>query len=362
VKILVTGGTGFLGAHLVRTLARSGYFVRVIARTPPVSASERPGDPSGNRSNFESLSGALENIEFLQGDLANRELVRRAVSGVEVIYHLAGLVSFDPKDGRRMYQLHVDYTRDLLQAANEAGVRRIVLASTSGTIAVSKEERIGVEGDEYPLTLVGRWPYYLSKIYQEKIALQFCRERSMPLVVLNPGLLLGPGDERLSSTWIVAKFLNRDIPTMPRGGLCFVDVRDAAKAFAAAISAGELYGRHLMGINMPFTKFFARLERLTGVPAPKLRLPLPLSLLGAQLLERWAKARGVEPPIDRPSVEIGDHFYYVDSSKSERLLDFKARDPQETLLDTVRSLFFTMPPGSVPGTKARLREARAKGG
>jgi dihydroflavonol-4-reductase len=281
---------------------------------------------------------------------------------VDAVYHLAGLVSFDPKDGRRMYQLHVDCTRDLLQAAAEAGVSRIVLASSSGTIAASKEDRISVEEDEYPLTVVGRWPYYLSKIYQEKLSLKFCRERSIPLVVLNPGLLLGPGDERLSSTWIVAKFLHRDIPSMPRGGLCFVDVRDAAKAFAAALTAGEVYGRHLLGVNMSFSDFFARLQRLSGVAAPALKLPLPLSLLGAELLGRWAKARGLEPPIDRTSVEIGDHFFYVNSAKSERLLDFKARDPQETLLDTVKSLISQMPSSSLPGTKGRLEQARAKSG
>src|SRR5262249_24880680 len=154
-----------------------------------------------------------------------------------------------------------------------------------------------------PITVVGRWPYYLSKIYQEKLALQFCRDHSIPLVVLNPSLFLGPGDDRMSSTWIVSRFLNQDIPVMRSGGLSFVDVRDAAEAFFNALTHGELFGRHLMGVNMSLADLFGRLERMTGVPAPKLRLPSKMNVLGARVLERLADARGVDPRIDRWSVE-----------------------------------------------------------
>jgi len=259
-----------------------------------------------------------------------------------------------------MYQLHVDGTRRLLEAAREAGVKRIVLASTSGTIAVSRSDAVASEEADYPIAVVGRWPYYLSKIYQEKLALRFCQEHSIPLVVLNPSLLLGPGDDRLSSTWIISKFLNRDIPAMPSGGLSFVDCRDAADAFAAALTGGEVFGRHLMGINISFSEFFGRLSRLTGVAAPALRLPSQANVLGVSLLERWSKLRGLDPPIDRHSVDIGEHFFYVDSSKAERLLGFRARDPQQTLLDTVSYLMAKMPADSLPGVKGRLRELRER--
>jgi dihydroflavonol-4-reductase len=298
------------------------------------------------------------NGEFFQGDLRDPEPLRRATAKVEVIYHLAGLVSFNPRDGRAMYELHVDGTRRLLEAAEESGAQRIILASTSGTIAVSSKEAIANEENDHPIAVVGRWPYYLSKIYQEKLALRFCREHSIPLVVLNPGLLLGPGDDRLSSTWIVSKFLNQDIPAMPSGGLSFVDCRDAAAAFAAALTAGEVFGRHLMGVNMSFREFFGRLNRLTGVPSPRLRLPSQVNALGAGLLERWSRMRGVDPPVDRHSVEIGEHFFYVDSSKAERLLGFKARDPQQTLQDSVAYLMSRMPPDSLPGLKGRLKQLR----
>ncbi|MBN1208080.1 MAG: NAD-dependent epimerase/dehydratase family protein [Myxococcaceae bacterium] len=339
MKLLVTGGTGFLGIHLVPKLLEAGHEVRLIGRT-------RPSAPG------------LARAEFVQGDLKDREAVRRALEGVEAVYHLAGLVSFQDKDARRMYELHVDATRELVRDVREAGVKRFILASTSGTIAVSKEERLGREEDDYPITLVGRWPYYLSKIYEEKLTLEYCRKHSIPLVVLNPSLLMGPGDDRLSSTWTVVKFLNRELPAMPGGGMSFVDARDAADAFVSALTRGELYGRHLMGVNMSMADFFERLERLTGVAAPRLRLPSKVNVVGAKLLERWAKLRGTKPALDPQEVDVGEHYFYLDASKAEQELGFHARDPHETLHDTVQYLFTKMPPTDLPGTKGRLAELR----
>ncbi len=341
MKILVTGGTGFLGTHLVPQLLAQGHSVRLFGRTPPRAL------PAG--------------VEFLQGDVKDSAALKRAVAGIEAIYHLAGLVSFRPEDGRKMYELHVEGTRQLLGAAREAGQKpRIVLASTSGTIAVGKDDTVRDETHDYPITVVGKWPYYLSKIYEEKLALEYCRKHALPLVVLNPSLLLGPGDERLSSTWTVVKFLNRDIPAMPSGGISFVDVRDAAKAFVAALTDGELQGRHLMGVNMPLSEFFERLERLSGVPAPRLKLPSKLNIFGAQLLGKLAEARGSEAVLHSQEVEIGEHFFYLDASKAEQLLGFRARDPQETLFETVRDVLAKLPAGSLPGTKGRLADLRAK--
>jgi dihydroflavonol-4-reductase len=339
VKLLITGGSGFLGAHLVPRLVAAGHEVRIIGRSKPAGP-------------------AFDKAEYVPGDLKNREAVRRALQGVEAVYHLAGLVSFQDKDARRMYELHVDATRELLQDVREAGVQRVILASTSGTIAVSKEERVGTEDDDYPIPVVGRWPYYLSKIYEEKLALEYCRKHAIPLVVLNPSLLMGPGDERLSSTWTVMKFLQGELPAMPGGGMCLVDVRDAAEAFAHALTRGEVYGRHLMGVNLHMDDFFHRLERLSGVRAPRLKLPSRANVLGAKLLEQVAKWRGTTPTLDPQEVDVGEHFFWVDASKAERELGFQARDVHETLHDTVQYLYTRMAPGHLPGTKGRLGELR----
>ena len=338
--ILVTGATGFLGKALVPKLAASGHRVRMVGRSAPGAE-------------------LLAHGEFVQGDLTDRAVARGALAGVDVLYHLAGMVSFDPSDGPAMYRIHVAGTRGLLEEVRaRGGLERMVLASTSGTTAVSRTERTATEEDLPPVEVVGRWPYYLSKIYEEKLVLEYSRKHGLPVVVLNPSLLLGPGDERLSSTWTVMKFLQRDLPAMPNGGMSFVDVRDAADAFAAALGRGEVGGKHLMGVNMSMSEFFGRLERISGVPAPRLRLPSKVNVLGGKLLEKLADVRGKEPALDAASVEIGEHWFWVDSRKAEYQLGFAPRDPQETLQDTVMDLLSRMPEKQWPGTKGRLASLR----
>jgi dihydroflavonol-4-reductase len=313
VKLLVTGATGFLGSTLVPLLLEQGHAVRALQR----------GEAS--------IPGA----EVIKGDVRDEVTVRKALQGIEGVYHLAGLVSRDPADARKMYELHVDGTRNLFAEAVRAGVQRVVLASSSGTVGVSKTRRVAVESDDYPIETVGRWPYYLSKIYEEKIAIE--ASRSLPVVILNPSLLLGPGDARLSSTQDVFRFLQGRIPATPRGGLSFVDVRDAAAAFVSALTRGNPGERHFLGgANWEFDDFFARLARIAHRPRPRLGpLPARMQVAGAHLMERLARERGREPDLPASDVEMGQCWFFIDSSKAERLLGFHARDPLETLSETV---------------------------
>ena len=309
MKLLVTGATGFLGSTLVPMLVEAGHEVRVLARSQVT----------------------LPGVEVIKGDVRDASAVARALQGREALYHLAGLVSRDPEDARKMYELHVDGTRNLLKQAGN--LQRIVLASSSGTIGVSRTRRIANEDDDYPIETVGRWPYYLSKIYEEKIALQ----SGLPVIVLNPSLLLGPGDARMSSTQDVFRFLMGRIPVMPRGGISFVDVRDAAQAFVAALTRGNVGERHLLGAaNWEFDEFFARRGRIAHKPPPLLRMPSRLKVAAAHLMERIARERGREPDLPAADVEMGECWFFIDSSKSERILGFRPRDPVETLSDTVR--------------------------
>src|SRR3989441_2188397 len=210
---LITGGTGFLGAHLVRQLVESGAKnIRVMATSIP-----------------EWLVGL--GVDTLEGSITNADDTARAVEGVTEIYHLAGKVSRDKDDAPEMYKLHVEGTRLLCDAAMKAGVKTIVLASSSGTIAVT--EKGDVVSDETcapPLDIIARWPYYASKAYQEMAALERFNGKGLRLVIMNPSLLLGPGDDRLSSTKVVLDFMARKISAVPNGGLRFVGVRDTAKA------------------------------------------------------------------------------------------------------------------------------------
>src|SRR5947209_8199055 len=248
-KTLITGGTGFLGSHLLRQLIADGAKnIRVMTTSTPAWLREI-------------------NVETVEGSITNIADVQRAVEGVAEIYHLAGRVSREPEDAREMYSVHVDGTRLLCDAASAADVKVIVMASTSGTIAVrEKNESIPDEKGGQPVDIISRWPYYASKLYQERVALRSFDGAGRRLVILNPSLLLGPGDDRLSSTKVILDFMARKINAIPTGGLSFVDVRDTAQAFRSAMQKGRHGQRYLLGaVNWTFVKFFDRLERLTKV-------------------------------------------------------------------------------------------------
>jgi dihydroflavonol-4-reductase len=319
--ILVTGGTGFLGEHVVKCLLERGHDVRVMAR------SRSP------------VLDALD-VDMVSGDVVAGDALGAAMAGCDAVLHLAGLVSRDPDDGQRMMRVHVDGTRRVLEAMRAAGVRRVVVASTSGTVAVSREQEILDEEAGYATEVVAGWPYYASKIYQEKLAFALGVELGIEVVAVNPSLLLGPGDRRVTSTTDVVRFLRRQIPVVPDGGINFVDVRDAAAATVAALDRGRAGERYLLGgPNWTMAEFFGRMSRAAKVPAPRLRLPDKVARLGASVLEHvyrtWVDR---EPPVDRISVEMSQHYWWLDASKARRELGFEPRDPGLTLVDTVSYL------------------------
>ena len=319
-RVLVTGATGFLGEHLCRVLGEQGFAVRGLART-------------------RSAILADLGVEHVRGDVLAGPELDRALDGVAAVFHLAGAVSRDPGDAQRMMRLHVDGTRRVLERMAAAQVGRMVLASTSGTIGVSKDEAILDETAPYPEDIVAGWPYYASKIYQERLAFEHGKRLGIDVIAVNPSLLLGPGDRRLSSTGDVRKFLKRQIPTVPDGGISCVDARDAAAATAAALDRGRSGERYLLGGPYWTTaEFFARLGRVAKVAPPRLKLPASWNKWGASAIEELYRWRGKEPPVDRISVDMAGHYWWIDSSKAARELGFVARDPQLTLIDTVAYL------------------------
>jgi dihydroflavonol-4-reductase len=320
-KILITGGTGFLGTHIVRQFLAAGEKnLRVMASSVPVWMKDA-------------------GVEAAEGSVTNREDVANAVKNVSAIFHLAGKVSRDNEDAAAMNRVHVEGTRVLCEAAKETGVKTFVLASSSGTIAVSENAEILDETYPPPLEIISRWAYYASKFYQERTALENFDGKGLKLVILNPTLLLGTDDERLSSTKPVLDFLARKIPYTPSGGLSFVDTRDAATAFINALEAGRHREKYLLGAaNMTFAQFFGRLERLSGVSAPMLRVPKKLAMAGSNFIDSVFKNWNKTSPIQPKEVEQAEYFWYFSSAKAEEELGFAPRDPQETLQDTISYL------------------------
>jgi dihydroflavonol-4-reductase len=276
-------------------------------------------------------------VESVTGSITNAEDVRRAVEGVESVYHLAGMVSRDEQDAHKMYALHVEGTRLLCEAARTTGVKSIVLASTSGTIAVTRGgDFVPDEDYQPPVDIISRWSYYASKFYQERAALENFSGDGRRLVIVNPSLLLGPGDERLSSTKVVLDFLAHKIRAVPGGGLSFVDARDAAETLISAMLRGRHGERYLLGAaNWTFDKFFGRLERLTKTNAPRFTLPSALAIKGSKVVNSLYRHWNLASPVEPTEVEMAEHFWYVDSTKAVRELGFNPRDPGETLQETV---------------------------
>ena len=319
MKILVTGATGFLGSHFMDELCRrvDGSEIRVLSL-------------------FDTPALTQHGVEVLIGTVTSPSDVARAVEGVSHIYHLAGFVSRRREDAHLMFQVHVDGTRVLCQAAVEAGVKRILMSSTSGTIAVSeREDEWPDESSPPPMALIARWGYYASKLYQEATARRFCGDK-IELVMVNPSLLLGPGDERIGSTREVVSFLAGDVRVVPPGGINFVDARDVAAIMPVAMEKGRPGERYLLGgHNMTFAEYFDRMERLSKDYSPRVKLKGDWPHLAARAQAAVMKAIGRTPPIEPAAAEMGKYFWYFDGAKARQELGFAPREASATIFDTI---------------------------
>jgi dihydroflavonol-4-reductase len=344
---LLTGGTGFLGRHVVEFLLSRHESVRVLSRRPSAPLSDL-------------------GVAVVPGDVLDRASVEAAFDGVTRVVHMAGRVHLGPRDTDDLFRLHVEGTTNVLASAARAKVSRFVHVSTSGTIAASDHpEPIPDETFPYATEVVRLWPYYLSKIFAEKCvleafepglstgAIEAARVR-VPVVIVSPSLLLGPGDDGLSSSLEVVRFLRREIPAIPSGGVNFVDVRDAAAAIGAALEKGRPGERYLVGgPNMSLEAFFLLLEKVSGVPAPTFAVPRRAQNLTARALHSLEATFG----LDRTEAEAfdrGSKFWYLNPSKARAELGFVPRSAEVTLRDAVDWLRAR---GSLPRTDGILARA-----
>lgn len=339
---LVTGATGFVGSHLTRLLVERGDSVRAVVRTG-------------------SDLGALAGVEVatVTADVCERRAVRRAMRGVERVFHVAGTTSLRwPRS--RVFALNVEGTRVVLEEALRAGVERVVYTSSVAAIGPA---RAGRTADERSAWDAARYaiPYVDSKHEAEKVALALF-ERGLPVVIVNPAHVLGAGDPGRSSTALVRRFLRRQIPVYVDGTLNIVAVQDVARGHLLADERGAAGERYILG-NRNFTldRLFADLARLSGVEGPAVKLPVAVALLAARAGESlpggWAPA-----PAEVRAASLNWAF---SSAKARRELGWRTSPHEDALEETIawyrsREGERMAPPGSRQPAVLRVTGAVAR--
>jgi len=342
---LVTGGAGFVGSHVARQLARRGDELRLTVRA---------------HTRADNLDFSYEPVLC---DILDRRAVRRALRGVQRVFHCAGLFSLRARPDD-LFRLNVEGTRVVLEEALRAGVERVVY--TSSVVAVGPAPR----GSTAAETQVARpaaqgIPYVSAKREAEKLVLGLAA-RGLPVVIVNPAYVLGRGDINRSSTELVRRFLRREILAYVDGALNVVDVEDVAQGHLLADERGAVGERYILG-NRNFTldRLFADLGRLSGVQPPQLKLPLSVALM---LSEAGSRLPG-QATLTPVEVRAASLWWAFRSNKAKRELGYSPAHHEDTLRATInwyreREDERLSPPGSHQALPLRaaglvLRQAEA---
>jgi dihydroflavonol-4-reductase len=317
---LVTGGTGFVGANVVRELLAAGATVRVLAR------------PGGDRRALEGVK-----VEIAEGDLLDAGSLRRAVAGVKAVYHVAADYRLWTPDPAALYRANVDGTRAVLEAAGEAGVGRIVYTSSVGVLGIPKD---GTAGDETtPVTLADMvGDYKRSKFLAERVAIEFV-QRGLPVVVVNPSAPLGPWDVKPTPTGqMVVDFMRGRMIGTVDTGLNIVHVRDVARGHLLAAERGKPGERYILGHvrgNLSLAEIFGLLAGITGGRAPRFRVPYALAWCSAAACEGLSRVTGRPPAVPLTAVRMARKRMYFDPAKAVRELGLPQTEPRTALVDAV---------------------------
>jgi dihydroflavonol-4-reductase len=307
MKAFVTGATGFVGSHVARELANHGADLRLLVRA------------SSPTRNIDGLPA-----ERVVGDLREPASLRTAIAGCDVVFHVAAdyrLWTRDAADMQSMYRTNVEGTRALIDAARQAGVRRIVYCSSVATMGFTGNGRPADENSPVRLEdMIGH--YKRSKFIAEQVAIEAGRSGG-DVVVVNPTTPVGEGDVKPTPTGrIILDFLKRKFPAYVDTGLNLVDVREVARGHVAALEKGTPGERYILGgENLTLKQILDKLAAITGLPAPKIRLPYVFALaagagdtvVSGRLLHR-------EPRVTLDAVRMGRKKMWVSSEKAQREL------------------------------------------
>src|ERR1700691_1495739 len=298
---LVTGGSGFLGWHVAPLLVERGHRVRALVR---------------RTSKIRELD-----TESVVGDLRDAASIERATAGCGFVFHVAADYRLWAADKSELYSSNVDGTRNVLQAARDADVDRVVYTSTVGCIGVPH----GGEGNEdCPVSLDDmKGAYKRSKFLAERVALEFAAS-GLQVVIVNPTAPVGDHDIKPTPTGkIVLDFLKGDMPAFIDPGLNVVDVRDTAEGQLLACERGQAGERYLLGSeNLTLAQILGKLAAITGRPAPTMRLPYAVAYAAGVATTAWARVTGKPPRAPLDAVRMARKKMFVSHAKAARELGF----------------------------------------
>jgi len=301
---LVTGATGFLGWHVAKKLLARGENVRALVR---------------KTSRVREFGG-----EVVIGDLRDPESLERAVAGCAVVYHVAADYRLWAKDPSDLYRSNVEGTRNLLTAARDAGVERVVYTSTVGCIGVPRDS----PGDEDSEVCLGEMAgaYKRSKFQAEQVAMEFARS-GLPVVIVNPTAPIGDHDFKPTPTGkIVVDYLKGDLPAFVDTGLNLVDVEDTAEGHLLACDRGKSGERYILGCeNLTLQQILIRLAAISGGDAPRWRIPYGVAYAAGLVSTGWANLTGHEPRAPIDAVKMARKKMFVSLDKAKRDLGFNPR-------------------------------------
>jgi dihydroflavonol-4-reductase len=338
MSTLVTGATGFVGSHVARQLVSAGQNVRVLVR------------PTSNFKLLEDLR-----VERVEGDLRDAGSVERAMQGVRRVFHVAADYRLWTAHPEELYESNVEGTRQLIAAAERAGVERVVYTSTVATIAVP-QQGAGLPNEATAARLEEMIGHYKrSKFLAEQVALEAAKAGA-PVVIVNPTAPVGPGDWKPTPTGrIILDFLLGKMPAYVDTGLNVVAVEDVAAGHLLAAEKGRSGERYILGgRNMTLKEILDALAAITGKRAPRLKLPHVVALAAGYADEWYSRIAGREPQIPVEGVKMSRHKMFVESDKAARELGYA---PGKIEAGLERAVRWYVDHGYVPGLAASKRVA-----
>ena len=315
---LITGANGFVGSALVRQLLHRGHPVRALVR------------PGSDRRNLEQLD-----IDQVEGDLTDAASLQRAVRGCAYLFHVAADYRLWVPDPERMYRTNVDGTCNLLRAAADAGVTRMVYTSSVATLGINPDRSPAAETTPVrPADMVGH--YKRSKFLAEQ-AVQELAEQGLPVVIVNPAAPIGPRDIKPTPTGrIIVDALQGKIPAYVDTGLNVAHVDDIATGHLLAFDRGEIGRRYILGgENLSLQAILGMICEHTGRQPPRLRLPHNAVYPFAWLAEQWARISGKAPFATLDSVKMSKKFMYFSSTRAQQELGYNPRPARLAIADAV---------------------------